>query len=124
MSSSKTVLGGSLDGALPADPGVVHQDVELVAALPLGQFGIEGLEQTADSPDRTYIGLDGEGFPAHRFNLFDDGGCGFGVLLEIDNDHCPFLGQADGDGPPDATAGPRYESDLSLQAHCGPPVFC
>ncbi len=60
------------------------------------------------SPDRTYIGLDGEGFPARRFNLFDDGGCGFGVLLEIDNDHCPFLGQADGDGSPDATAGPRY----------------
>jgi hypothetical protein len=27
--------------SLSADPGIVDQDVELVAAMPLGQFGVE-----------------------------------------------------------------------------------
>ncbi len=46
-----------------ADPGVVHQDVELVVPSLLGQFGVEGLEELANSGHGAYIALDGKGIP-------------------------------------------------------------
>ena len=58
------LLGRGFHRAFPADPRVVHQDVELVASPAFVQFGVEGLEELANPCHGADIALHGKGFAA------------------------------------------------------------
>ena len=111
------LFGGGFHRALPADPGVIDEDIELRAAMAFAQFGVEGLEQLADPGQRADIALQGKGLFMHGLDLADDRGGGLAVFLVVDDDRGPGLGHVEGDGPADSTAGPGDDGDFSLQAH-------
>ena len=117
MSSSK--ISSDVVSTVPSlpIPALLTRMSNWLLAASLGQFGVEGLEELTDPGHGAHVALDGEGFPAGRFDLADHGGRGLGVFLEVHGHHCPVLGQAHGNGPPDTSAGPGDDGDLSLQAH-------
>ena len=63
MSSSKTSSEVVSTVPVLADPGVVDQDVELIAPPPLGQFGVERLEELARSRPRSQHRPGGQRLP-------------------------------------------------------------
>ena len=82
MSSSKTSSDVvSTVPCLPI-PALLTRMSNWLLPSPLGQFGVEGLEELANPRHGANVALEGKGFPACRFDLLDNGGCGLGIFLD------------------------------------------
>ena len=113
----KRLFGSRRYRPAAADAGVVYKNVKTRAAAKLVKRRVGGLEELANSGQRADVALNGNGLAAGGFDFADDrGGC-LGVFLVVHQDRRPGLGDAQRNGPADASAGPGNEGGFALQCH-------